>query len=146
MSIFKGKKDVRIKFSPIWTLVNFCVSSTQILAIGLLLREHLIMFPIGHHHIGLDLFLILDHNYVREFFAFIVSLHIFSGLLTTIFIFYDSMILLLGRRWVNALFKILSSPGPKPLAPKPKNPKPRGLGLTLKSHGPPPPPHPTYNF
>ena len=29
---------------------------------------------------------------------------------------------------------ILSSPGPKPLAPKPQNPKPRGLGLTLKSH------------
>ena len=91
MSIFKGKKDVRIKFSPIWTLVNFCMSSTQIIVIGLLLRQHLIMFPIRHHHIGLDLFLILDHNYVREFFAFIVSLHIFSGLLTTIFIFYDSL-------------------------------------------------------
>ena len=31
---------------------------------------------------------------------------------------------------------VLSSPGPKPLAPKPKTPKPWGLGLTLKSHGP----------
>ena len=30
------------------------------------------------------------------------------------------------------ILTILSSPGPKPLAPKPKNPK-RGLGLTLKS-------------
>ena len=36
---------------------------------------------------------------------------------------------------------LLSSPGPKPLAPKPQNPKPRGLGLTLKSYRPPPP-HP----
>ena len=38
---------------------------------------------------------------------------------------------------------ILSSPGPKPLAPKPK---PRGLGLTLECCRPPPPTHhpPTF--
>ena len=37
--------------------------------------------------------------------------------------------------------QLLSSPGPKPLAPKTKNQKPRGQGLTLKSYGPPTPPY-----
>ena len=38
---------------------------------------------------------------------------------------------------------LLSSPGPKPLAPNPlvPNPKPRGLGLTLKCSRPPPTHH-----
>ena len=93
MSVFKGKKDYRIKFSPVWTLVNFFVSSTQILVIGLLLREHLIMFPIG---MGRNedwgwFVAILDHDFVREFFGLIVALHIFSGLLSMIFVFYDSI-------------------------------------------------------
>ena len=39
---------------------------------------------------------------------------------------------------------LLSSPGPKPLAPNPlvPNAKPRGLGLTLNCSRPPPPDHP----
>ena len=92
MSIFKGKKDLRIKFSPFWTLVNFCVSSTQILVIALLLGENLRMFPIVSTPTEPWFFSsLLQHRYVREFFGLIVGIHILSGLLSAIFIFYDSL-------------------------------------------------------
>ena len=42
-----------------------------------------------------------------------------------------------ANKWLLQNIFLLSSPGPKPLAPKTQN---QGAGLTLESHGPPPHP------
>ena len=97
MAVFYGQKDVRIKFSPIWTLVNFLVSSSQVLVIKYLLGVHLIDDP---NHGG-DFYLPQPdgslktvkvlHKHIEEVFLAVVCLHVLSAMLTTILIFFDSL-------------------------------------------------------
>ena len=97
MAVFYGQKDVRIKFSPIWTLVNFLVSSSQVLVIKYLLGVHLKVDP---NHGG-DFYLPQPdgslktvkvlHKHIEEVFLAVVCLHVLSAMLTTILIFFDSL-------------------------------------------------------
>ena len=96
MAVFYGQKDVRIKFSPIWTLVNFLVSSSQVLVIKYLLGVHLLDKPNHGKEFdpqpdgSLKTVLVL-HQHIEEVFLAVVCLHVLSALLTTILIFFDSL-------------------------------------------------------
>ena len=103
MAVFYGQKDVRIKFSPIWTLVNFLVSSSQVLVIKYLLGVHLVDDPIhrsanqedgdgessttSRPEVGTVVRLL--HEHIDQVFLAVVCLHVLSALLTTILIFFD---------------------------------------------------------
>ena len=101
MAVFCGQKDIRIKFSPFWTFVNILVSSSQLLVIKYLLGNHLKNNPIGsihdnpiyeHLHSEGSLSNVrLLHQRIEHVFIAVVCLHVLSALLTTILIFYDSL-------------------------------------------------------
>ena len=105
MAVFYGQKDVRIKFSPIWTLVNFLVSSSQVLVIKYLLGVHLIDDPIHREDRDEDgdgtssttsrpevgTVVRILHEHIEQVFLAVVCLHVLSALLTTILIFFDSV-------------------------------------------------------
>ena len=112
ISIFRGPNDTRIKFSPIWTLVNFVIASLQIFVMGRLLNDHLHHHPIEE---GADLeHAKWLHIYIKEFFYAVIALHLCSALLTTIYIFYDSLFCWCCPCWLGASevqcssFRILS--------------------------------------
>ena len=101
LAVFYGQRDIRIKFSPIWTFVNFLVSSSQVLVIKFLLANHLEKDKDGDIHnnpIYDDLKpdgslgkVRLFHQRIEYVFTAVVCLHVLSALLTTILIFYDSL-------------------------------------------------------
>ena len=96
MAVFYGQKDVRIKFSPIWTLVNFLVSSFQVLVIKYLLGVHLLDNPNHGENFdpqpdgSLKTVMVL-HQHIEQVFLAVVCLHIISAMLTTVLIFFDSL-------------------------------------------------------
>ena len=87
MSVFQGKRDLRIKFSPFWTIVNFILSSLQICVGGYLLSLHLEHHPIDTS----DATVSWLHVNVKNFYYAVIGLHITSAVLTTILIFWDWM-------------------------------------------------------
>ena len=100
MSIFRGKRDLRIKFSPVWTMINFLLSSLQIFVMGYLLSHHL-----EHHPIPInndDETVSWLHYNVRKFYFVVIGLHITSGLLTAILIFWDWLMCCCCSCWLGA--------------------------------------------
>ena len=99
-------------FSPIWTFVNFLVSSSQVLVIKFLLGIHLENHPIDPPTNNTLIYnpqpneslkavklqpneipeaVKLLHQHIADVFIAVVCLHVLSALLTTILIFYDSL-------------------------------------------------------
>ena len=77
MSIFCGKRDLRIKLSPIWTMINFLLSSFQIFVLGYLVSHHLKHHPINPS----DSKAVVSwmHYHVQDFYHAVIGLHLTSG-------------------------------------------------------------------
>ena len=111
-----GPKDARIRFSRSWTLLNFFVSSLQILGCAVLFYHHSYHHCIMHHcvteeHTEVIKFIFteidwLHPNFKHVSYKYIVSiifiLHATVAVLTTLFIFWDWLMCCCCSCWLGA--------------------------------------------
>ena len=100
MSIFQGKRDLRIKLSPVWIMINFLLSSLQVFVVGYRLTLHLEHHPIPTDHNDATVSW-LHYNVLKFYFA-VIGLHITSGVLTTILIFSAWLMCCFCSCWLGA--------------------------------------------
>lgn len=81
-----------------WTMINFLLSSLQILAVGYLLAHHL-----EHHPIPKDSKAIVSwmHYHVEQFYHAVIGLHVVSGVLTTLLLCWDSIMCCCCSCWLG---------------------------------------------
>ena len=110
MSIFRGPKDTRIRFSKSWTLFNFFISTFQILGCGLLFYEHVFII---HNYVSTEainfIFTHIDWlkpNFKTVSFKYIYGvmlvLHASVAVLTTLFILWDYLMCCCCTCWLGA--------------------------------------------
>ena len=78
-------------------MINFLLSSLQICVVGYLLSLHLEHHPIDTS----DLTVSWLHVRVRKFYFAVIGLHIISGVLTTILIFWDWLMCCCCSCWLG---------------------------------------------
>ena len=101
MSIFRGKRDLRVKLSPMWTMINFLLSSLQISFVGYLLADHLKHHPIHTHDSKVKVVVSWMHYHVKDFYHAVIGLHVVSGLLTAILLGWDSLMCCCCPCWLG---------------------------------------------